>query len=101
MNKAILVIDMPKYCPSCPVAHYNKLDEFTGCDIVGGKRYAITTEKGYKDTNYKPGWCPLRPLPRKREKDRVPTMTVINGKEVNEYDLGWNDCIDELLGGEE
>ena len=36
-------------------------------------------------------------MPRKRNKDRVPTMTVINGKAVNEYDLGWNDCIDEML----
>ena len=59
--KAILVIDMPKDCPYCPMAHWNKLDEFTGCDAVGDKKYAIIDEE-YAKSSCRPSWCPLRPF---------------------------------------
>lgn len=97
MSKAILVIDMPRDCPMCPVAHYNKLDEFTGCDVVAGKRYAMTTEEGYAETTTKPSWCPLKPMPKK-------IIETENNKtywDCPEFYNGWNCCIDEILGEEE
>ena len=57
--KAVLVIDMPKDCPECPMAHWNKLDEFTGCDAVSGKKYAIN-DKEYAESSSRPTWCPLK-----------------------------------------
>ena len=56
-------MDMPRDCPACPMAHYNKLDEFTGCAVVARKRHAMTTEAGYADTACRPAWCPLAEVP--------------------------------------
>lgn len=93
--KALLLIDMPKDCIYCPVAHYNKLDEFTGCDIVGGKKYAMTTEKGYKETSCRPSWCPLKPLPQKKDFEWADSFGIHNFKK------GFNACLDEILGEKE
>ena len=98
MSKAILILNkMPKDCPYCPVAHYNKLDEFTGCDIVGGKRYAMTTEEGYRNTSKIPTWCPLKPMP-----ERINPLKVDSS---NLLDLGYmhgrNDLINEMEGEEQ
>lgn len=46
----------------CPLAHYNKLDQFTGCDVVGGRRYAIQDET-YAQSSMRPDWCPLIEIP--------------------------------------
>ncbi len=54
---------MPKDCPMCPMAHWNKLDELTGCEIVPGKRYAMTKDPGYADSSSRPDWCPLVEIP--------------------------------------
>lgn len=56
---AVLNMKMPKDCPLCAMAHYNALNHFTGCEVVPGKRYAMSTEKGYAETSDRPGWCPL------------------------------------------
>ena len=50
---------MPKDCPMCPLAHYNKLDEFTGCGVVHGKMYAVKRDKQYANSTTRPQWCPL------------------------------------------
>jgi len=50
---------MPKDCPMCPLAHYNKLDEFTGCEIVGGKRYIVKYDEQYANSTTRPQWCPI------------------------------------------
>lgn len=105
MSKAILILDkMPRDCPCCPVAHYNKLDEFTGCDIVGGKRYAMTTEEGYRYTSERPTWCPLKPLPSKKEvKGDFYKQREIATHQTTliDFDKGYNKAIDEILGENE
>lgn len=53
-------IPMPKNCIFCPMSHWNKLDEWTGCDAVGGKRFAATTDKEYSDMEGRPDWCPIK-----------------------------------------
>ena len=77
-SKAILVIDkMPSSCEECIVR----------CDGYSAKEYA-------QRTITKPNWCPLSPLPQKKGKHG----------ELHEYDtdihyeIGWNDCLDEILG---
>jgi len=53
-------IDMPKDCPFCPMAHYTTItDEFTGCDAVGGKKYAMK-DKEYAESVGRPSWCPIK-----------------------------------------
>lgn len=86
--KAILVIDMPDDCPVCPMAHWNKIDEFTGCDAVSGKKYAIN-DKEYAESSSRPSWCPLRPLPQK---------TYAEFPDPYKYGFadGWNRCLEEI-----
>ena len=67
MSKAILIIDMPKYCDEC------QLYSHRGDWCTGANRQAL-------DRN-KPSWCPLKEMPLKDE--RVVDM--------------WNSCIDEIL----
>ena len=55
---------MPKDCPMCPLSHWNKLDEFTGCEVVNGKRFAVTNDKGYAQSDTRPSWCPLVEIPQ-------------------------------------
>ena len=65
---------------------------------------AYKDEEGYwADVNYET--YPLRELPRKREtqvlwygEDKKPYLVT---HEPSEYDEGWNDCVDFLLGEEE
>jgi hypothetical protein len=58
----MLIIDMsmPKDCPMCPLAHYNKLNEFTGCGITPHKAYAFKTDKMYAESACRPDWCPIK-----------------------------------------
>ena len=77
MNKAILVMDMPSCC-----------DE---CDVICTQYYTAIKDKNFE--NYmKPNNCPLRELPQKKDKDRTHYDTDYN------YALGYNDCIDDILG---
>lgn len=50
----------------CPLAHYNRLDLFTGCDIVSGRRYAMQDET-YAQSSVRPDWCPLIEIPEAKE----------------------------------
>ena len=59
LGVVVLNLKMPKDCPQCLMANYNVLDQFTGCNAVPGKKFAMTKEPGYADTSERPGWCPL------------------------------------------
>lgn len=89
--KAILVIDMPNKCESCPCSTIN--DEIDGsmvftCDALPNKEI---TEGNM--TKRKPSWCPLKPMPSKRKNPITKTFgTQFNKGQVQ----GWNDCIEEL-----
>lgn len=80
MSKAVLVIDMPKNCLHC------KLQDWANCRIV----------KGCHTGDTRPDWCPLRPMPEKMQVCGVyPQKDGI----VPSYKIGYNACIDEILGG--
>lgn len=87
--KAILVMDMPSSCMGCNFLH---------CEIEENKEYCEAREIR-KQVNLakeeKPDWCPLKPMPSKKDVKNAKTMT----------DLGWidgyNTCIDEILGDKE
>lgn len=82
--KAILVIDMPNMCWECPLCHNDCV-----CDIIGD-----VTDDDSVDVR-----CPLKPMPQKKIGE-----ILIKGNTaelVKAYRDGWNDCIDEILGGNE
>ena len=84
MNKSVLVIDTPKKCDSCMyVGTFNSFCKINCRDI--------------EDLSTKPDWCPLKPLPERKEYI-VPIDNVESQKDI--IAVGWNACIDEITGGE-
>lgn len=89
MSKSVLVIDTPEHgCISCLIGrnHSNILETCIYCPIVG--KCVLD-----KEAETIPDWCPLKPLPDK--------MTgVAQTDHWNSIKAGWNQCIDEITGGE-
>lgn len=63
MSVLIKGMGMPKDCPYCKMAYYNASDEFTGCAVIPGKRYAMHNDAVYAKSTQRPDWCPLVEIP--------------------------------------
>lgn len=85
--KAILIMDMPSSCDKCPLfgSHYSDMT----CRANGrGINYPYPKE-------VRQDWCPLKPMPEYRK-------SVLRQEEFGEgFDMGYNACIDEILGDKE
>ena len=81
--KAILVLEMPSKCEECNFHQYG---------ICHAVRKCITGTP--KELKSKPDWCPLKPIPSKKDK---PTKS----ESVACFNVGYNACIDEILGDKE
>ena len=82
MAKAMLIVDMPSCCLECPCM--NELDE-----CVAMKNEDVG------NVGRKPTWCPLREVPQKKK------ITIKESEYTNTKRIGYNACIDEILGGGE
>ena len=96
MDKAILVIDMPKGCYECPLAV--ETGAYDSCCITGTR---ITS-----NDNFKFPWCPLKPVPEKIDVPDFDDTIKAKNKNAEEvgmymYDRGhyrgYNLCIDKIL----
>ena len=87
--KAILVLEMPKNCLECPLGKNMSIAIETCIKCPLGK-CAIDAE-----TEIRPDWCPLKPMPVKKEKHNAMPF------EIKHYIDGYNACIDEILGDKE
>ena len=81
MSKSVLVMGTPEDCESC-VLHGGIFHSF--CKI--NCRYI-------EDLSTKPDWCPLKPLPEKKEYI-VPIDNVESQKDI--IAVGWNACLKEI-----
>ena len=90
MSKIIAVIDDPERCGDCPFCH----PHFgPGYDCTLADRYEMTMEMLKR-----PDWCPLEKMPEKKsewEMDIVEHESMDLGEHI-----GWNKCIDYILGEE-
>lgn len=86
MSKSVLVIDTPENCGKCKF-----ISEFW-CRAMNGRRVP--------NNDVIPNWCPLKPLPDKMKLTGVYGREYFqsNGK-MPSYKIGWNDCVDEITGG--
>lgn len=82
MNKAILVIDMPESCDDCKFCYYSD-GRFPACQL---------NLKGIDDSKAKPEWCPLKPLPERRD-----SLTVSDWGFEGGFNSGYNTFLKELL----
>ena len=88
MKKAVLLINVPEKCLDCNLC---VLDMDGSISCYYNKR-EICSNVG--ENNSRPNWCPLRPLPDRKEitktykwEDRLPS-----------FKCGWNWCLDEITG---
>lgn len=82
MSKSVLVIDTPKYCAVCVLrsgVHHP---------------FCRVNNRDITDLSIRPDWCPLKPLPEKDDFVNVPHDEYYTG-----YHDGWDNCIDEITGG--
>ena len=102
MSKSVLVMETPKSCYNCPFGtEYYDIYIYKGnCELAEhlGKIMTLLTEEYYGfESKSRPEWCPLKPLPEKKEYI-VPIDNVESQKDI--IAVGWNACIDEITGGE-
>lgn len=90
MAKAILVMDMPESCADCQLAD----DDPSGLYCMPADDYY----DGSDSSEDRASFCPLRELPEKME---VCGKYPQPGKPVPSYRIGWNDCLDKILGRKE
>ena len=107
--KAILVInEMPTECIECPF-HRIYVDGW-----LNETHCTITAKRNKDGVNTRAEWCPLKPMPQKKEvevneiEDIIHTEYSIEDIYTNKYiatillatdkliSLGWNACIEEL-----
>nr|DAN01926.1 MAG TPA: hypothetical protein [Caudoviricetes sp.] len=105
MSKSVLVIDAPENCYNCPFGteYYGSSNYDGSCELaecLGNIMILITEEQYDYESKTKPDWCPLKPLPDKMKLTGVYGREYFqsNGK-MPSYKIGWNDCIDEITGG--
>lgn len=81
MAKGIIVVDVPDVCMLCFA-----LTEEEECLAMDASSVGIDPCMG------KPDWCPIRPVPEKKN------VTPLSKES---YVAGWNECIDEILSSKE
>ena len=101
--KAILILDeMPTGCIACRFSQskYTDIDTYLMC-LLNNRRL----DEEYF-TLRRPCFCPLKPLPQKIDTNgNYETDFTLNyylslkrNNVENAYEVGWNDCIDEIIG---
>lgn len=96
----MLVIDTPKNCLDCQFCY--ELDEGVEacCSISDDDKDASLMKKIDCEYGYcqgKPDWCPLKPLPEKKEYVD-PTSSAKAKKNI--IAVGWNTCINMIVKGD-
>lgn len=100
MSKSALVTDTPKNCYDCPFGtEYCGDSEYEGCcelaECLDSDMRLITEEHYDYESESRPDWCPLKPLPERKEYI-VPIDNVESQKDI--IAVGWNACIDKITG---
>ena len=102
MSKSVLVIDTPENCYDCPfgTAYCGELEYVGYCEIADCLDYDVIlmTEEHYDcESKSRPEWCPLKPLPEKKEYVD-PTSSAKAKKNI--IAVGWNTCINMIVKGD-
>lgn len=91
MSKSVLVIDTPGSCMGCNFFIFNGDTNMDSC-------MARETARSVDLEKYdKPDWCPLKPLPEKKEYVD-PTSSAKAKKNI--IAVGWNTCINMIVKGD-
>lgn len=102
MSKSALVMNTPENCYDCPfgTSYCGELEYVGLCELADclDCDEILMTEEHYDcESKSKPVWCPLKPLPERKEYI-VPIDNVELQKDI--IAVGWNACIDAITGGD-
>lgn len=101
INKSVLVIDTPRSCITCPLAHYNEYYDWYECRADDNCWRRIVNWEYQKQTYAaeRPDNCPLSPLPSQINSQSYLNDMIININNVfsYQYSKGWNAYREELL----
>lgn len=86
--KAILVInEMPSACNVCDFNRFASIH--WGCSVHNNDSVTNEMEKVIR-----PSWCPLQPLPNKKEEND--DGTHFSWRSNDWWSAGWNACLEEI-----
>lgn len=100
MSKSVLVIDTPENCLDCRFCYESDEGVEACCSISDDDKDTSLTKKIDCEYGYcqgKPDWCPLKPLPEKKEYVD-PTSSAKAKKNI--IAVGWNTCINMIVKGD-
>ena len=87
------VKELPGNCSLCDCGHtkpYNNRHRIDGEKFCGILNENVEV---YYYGDSRPGWCPLRKIPKRKGLQGLTQFDT-----DNHYEMGWNACIDEILG---
>lgn len=96
----MLVIDTPENCLDCRFCYESDEGVEACCSISDDDKDTSLTKKIDCEYGYcqgKPDWCPLKPLPEKKEYVD-PTSSAKAKKNI--IAVGWNTCINMIVKGD-
>jgi hypothetical protein len=96
----VLVIDTPENCLDCRFCYESDEGVEACCSISDDDKDTSLTKKIDCEYGYcqgKPDWCPLKPLPEKKEYVD-PTSSAKAKKNI--IAVGWNTCINMIVKGD-
>ena len=91
MVKGIIVVDIPTNCYNCLLKKKPSGMSFPEDTICLPMCRSIYEYKPNNVNGGKPDWCPIKPIPPKQNNDNL-YDDFYNG-----FDVGWNECLDEIL----
>lgn len=100
-------MDMPSSCSKCDFQAMNVRDNPICILCIESCVEKFKTKDEYKrintDLRTKPDWCPLKPMPSKKQEKQYCSSGVfgINTAMQTRFNHGYNACIDEILGDKE
>lgn len=97
----MLVIDTPENCLDCRFCYESDEGVEACCSISDDDKDTSLTKKIDCEYGYcqgKPDWCPLKPLPEKKE--YVDPTSSAKAKKKNIIAVGWNTCINMIVKGD-
>ena len=88
--KAMLIMDMPSSCKNCSLKFKHEM----GCKQKTFASCKMFPTLVIKNEKIRQEYCPLREVPQKKVDDLAIYMPFCDG-----FIEGYNQCIDEILGG--
>lgn len=94
-GKSLFMMDTPENCVDCQFCYEHDEGIEACCTVTrepsNDDMYRIIKEDYCQD---KPDWCPLKPMPEKKNCD-----VFSFGTQIGAWREGWNACIDAITGG--